>query len=70
MADIRHLAIAAALDGGGDVAATVQRYGTPSMRVLLRAHTERAPPTSARSALAPRLARVRRELWTSIAAQG
>jgi hypothetical protein len=70
MGDIRHLAITAALDGGGDVAATVQRYGTASMRVLLRAHIERSPPTSARAALAPRLARLRRELWTSLSAHG
>ena len=68
--DVRHLAIAAALDGDGDVAGAVGRYGTASMRVLLRAHVERNVPRGARGMLAPRLARLRRELWASIAAHG
>jgi hypothetical protein len=68
--DVRHLAITAALDGAGDVAGAVRRHGTPSMRVLLRAHVERNTPVSARGALAPRIARLRRELWASIAAHG
>ena len=67
--DIRHLAIVDALDGAGDVAAAVRRYGTPSMRVLLRAHVERNAPNGARGVLAPRLARLRRELWASSTAQ-
>jgi hypothetical protein len=45
----------------------VRRNGTPPMRVLLRAHLERAPTAGARAALKPRLARVRRELWAPIA---
>jgi hypothetical protein len=65
--EITHLAIAAALDGAGDLADAVQRHGTPPMRVLLRAHLERTSTTSARMTLKPRLARVRRELWAALA---
>jgi hypothetical protein len=68
--DIPHLAIAAALDGGGDIVHAVQRYGNASMQVLLRAHVERMSPTGARTALEPRLARLRRELWAPIATCG
>ena len=68
--DVRHLAIGAALDGTGDVANAVRRHGTPSMRVLLRAHVERNTPVTARGALAPRIVRLRRELWASIDAHG
>jgi hypothetical protein len=68
--DVRHLAIAAALDGAADIAATVQRYGSAAMRVLLRAHQDRMSSTSARTTLEPRLARLRRELWAPVAAQG
>jgi hypothetical protein len=65
--DIGHLAITAAIEGVGDLADAVRRHGTPPMRVLLRAHLERAPTTGARATLKPRLARVRRELWAPIA---
>jgi hypothetical protein len=65
--DVRYLAIDAALDRRGDVAAAVRRHGTPAMRVLLRAHVERASYASARTTLAPRIARVRRELWSPVA---
>lgn len=68
--DVRHLAIAAALDGAADVAATVRRYGSATMRVLLRAHQDRTASTSARTTLGPRLARLRRELWAPVAAHG
>jgi hypothetical protein len=65
--DVRHLAIAAALDGAGDLAAAVQRFGTAPMRVLLRAHLDRPRASGARVELAPRLARLRREIWTPVA---
>jgi hypothetical protein len=68
--DVRHLAIAAALDGNGDVESAVRRYGTASMRVLLRAHVERNVPGGSRGVLAPKLARISRELWASLAAPG
>jgi len=68
--DIRHLAITAALDGGGDIVNAVRRYGTASMHVLLRAHVERASATGARTVLEPRLARLRRDLWAPIATSG
>jgi len=38
--------------------------------VLLRAHVERNTPVTARGALAPRVVRLRRELWASIDAHG
>jgi hypothetical protein len=63
--DVRHLAILAALDGDGDVETAVRRYGTASMRVLLRAHVERTLPSGARGMLAPKLARLTRGLWCS-----
>jgi hypothetical protein len=65
--DIAHLAITAALDGAGDLADAVRRHGTAPMRVLWRAHVERATTTSARTTLKPKLARLRRELWTPLA---
>lgn len=68
--DVRYLAIAAALDGDADVAATVRRHGTASMRVLLRAHVERVAHSGARASLTPRIARVRRELWSPVATFG
>ena len=68
--DVRHLAIAAALEGAGEVAATVRRHGTAAMRVLLRAHVDRTSPASARTTLEPRLARLRRELWSAVATHG
>ena len=68
--DVRHLAIAAALDGDGDVESAVRRYGTASMRVLLRAHVERNVVGGSRGLLAPKLARISRELWASLAAPG
>ena len=68
--DIRHLAIAAALDGAADIAGAVRRYGSPAMQVLLRAHVERISPTGSRAALEPRLARLRTQLWAPIATYG
>ena len=68
--DVRHLAIAAALDGAADVTMAVRRYGSPAMHVLLRAHQDRTSSTSARTTLEPRLARLRRELWAPVAAHG
>ena len=68
--DVRHLAIAAALDVDGDVADAVHRYGTASMRVLLRAHDERRARRGSRGVLEPKLARIARELWASIDAHG
>jgi hypothetical protein len=68
--DIAYLAIMAALDGAGDIVPAVRRYGTASMQVLLRAHVERMSQTGARTALEPRLARLRRELWAPIATCG
>ena len=64
--DVPHLAIAAALDGAGDVETTVARHGSAAMRVLLRSHLDRTSPTGARTTLAPRLARLRRELWAPV----
>jgi len=46
----------------------VQRYGTPAMRVLLRAHRERYVPGSACADVEPRLARLRREVWAPASA--
>jgi hypothetical protein len=66
--DIRRLAIAAALDGDGDLASAVQRHGTPSMRVLLRAHRDRAAPGGARAELEPKLARLRHDVWAPVSA--
>jgi hypothetical protein len=68
--DIRHLAIGAALDGAADIAGSVRRYGSASMRVLLRAHVERISPTGSRAALEPRIARLRKQLWAPIATSG
>jgi hypothetical protein len=65
--DIRHLAIAGALDGWGDADKAVQRYGTPSMRTLLRAFRERPPSAQARADLEPLLSRLRRNLWAPFA---
>ena len=66
--DLRHLAIANALDGEGDLVGAIARHGTPTMRVLLRAHLERIATTGARATLRPRIARLRRELWEPLAA--
>ncbi len=68
--DVRYLAITAALEDHRDIVATVQRHGTAAMRVLLRAHLERASQVGARVALESRLARVRRELWAPVGAGG
>jgi hypothetical protein len=66
--DIRFLAISAALEGSGDVGAAVRRHGDAAMRILLRAHAERASPIGARATLHPRLVRLRREIWCPLAA--
>ena len=66
--DIRRLALSAALEGDAGLAAAVQRHGTPSMRVLLRAHRDRNVPGGARAELEPRLARLRHELWAPVCA--
>jgi hypothetical protein len=66
--DIRRLALNAALDGGADLAETVQRHGTPSMRLFLRAHRDRYVPGSACADLEPRLARLRHALWAPVSA--
>jgi hypothetical protein len=66
--DIRRLALTAALDGDGDLVSAVQRHGTPSMRVLLRAHRDRSTPGSARAELEPRLARLRHQVWAPVSA--
>jgi hypothetical protein len=65
---VRRLALTLALDGGADLAGTVERHGTPSMRVLLRAHRERHMPGSACADVEPRLARLRREVWAPVSA--
>jgi hypothetical protein len=65
---VRRLALTIALDGGADLCEALQRYGTPSMRVLLRAHRDRNVPGSACADLAPRLARLAREVWAPISA--
>ena len=65
---IGRLALTLALDGGADLGDAVQRYGTPTMRVLLRAHRERCVPGSACADLEPRLARLRREVWAPVCA--
>ena len=49
--DIRHLAIAGALDGWADLDKAVMRYGTESMRALLRAWRRQPPSTHARAEL-------------------
>ena len=66
--DIRRLALNAALDGGADLAETVQRHGTPSMRLFLRAHRDRYVPGSACADIEPRLARLRHALWAPVSA--
>ena len=65
---VRRLALTLALDGGADLCDAVQRYGTPAMRVLLRAHRERYVPGSACADVEPRLARLRREVWAPASA--
>jgi len=65
--DIRHLAIAGALDGWGDADKAVQRYGTPSMRTLLRTFREQPPSARARADLEPLLSRLRGNLWAPFA---
>ena len=66
--DIARVALMLALDGAADLCETVQRYGTPPMRVLLRAHRDRYVPGSACADLEPRLARLRREVWAPVSA--
>jgi hypothetical protein len=66
--DIRRLALTAALEGSADLVETVQRHGTPSMRVLLRAHRDRCVPGSVSADLEPRLARLRHEVWAPVSA--
>ena len=65
--DIRHLAIAGAFDGWGDIDKAVRRYGTESMRSLLRAFRELPPATKARAELEPLLVHLRRNLWAPFA---
>lgn len=66
--DVRRLALTAALDGHADLAEAVQRHGTPSMRVLLRAYRDRHVPGSACADLEPRLVRLRHEVWAPVSA--
>ena len=66
--DVRRLALTIALDGGADLGDAVQRYGTPSMRTLLRAHRDRSAPGSACADLELRLASLRREVWAPVSA--
>jgi hypothetical protein len=66
--DIRRLALTAALEGSADLGEAVRRHGTPSMRVLLRAHRDRRVAGSASSDVEPRLARLGRELWAPVSA--
>jgi len=66
--DIRRLALTAALDGGADLAQAVQRHGTPSMRLFLRAHRDRYAPGSACADVEPRLMRLRHALWSPVSA--
>lgn len=66
--DVRRLALTAALDGHADLTEAVQRHGTPSMRVLLRAHRDRHVPGSACADIEPRLARLRHEVWAPVSA--
>jgi len=65
--DIRHLAIAGALDGWADLGKIVQRYGTESMRARVAQWRLRPPSTRARAELEPSLERLRRELWSPFA---
>ena len=65
--DIRHLAIAGAFDGWGDIDKAVQRYGTESMRAMLRTFREQPPATEARAELEPLLASLRLNLWAPFA---
>jgi hypothetical protein len=66
--DVRRLALTIALDGGADLGDAVQRYGTPSMRTLLRAHRDRSASGSACADLEQRLACLRREVWAPVSA--
>jgi hypothetical protein len=66
--DVGRLALTLALDGAADLCETVRRYGTPAMRVLLRAHRDRYVPGGACADLEPRLARLRREVWAPASA--
>ena len=66
--DIRRLALTAALEGGADLAEAVRRHGTPAMRVLLRAHSDRPRAGSACADVEPRLVRLRREVWAPVCA--
>jgi hypothetical protein len=45
----------------------VRRYGTVSMRSLLRAFRDLPPATKARAELEPLLVRLRRNLWAPFA---
>lgn len=65
--DIRHLAITGAFDGWGDIDQAVRRYGTESMRSLLRLFRSLPPATEAREELEPLLTRLRRNLWAPFA---
>jgi len=66
--DIRRLALTAALEGDADLAETVQRHGTPAMRIFLRAYRDRCASGSACADVAPRLARLRQALWAPMSA--
>lgn len=65
--DIRHLAITGAFDGWGDIDKAVQRYGTESMRSLLRLFRDLPTATVAREQLEPLIARLRSNLWAPFA---
>ncbi|MGH8172037.1 MAG: hypothetical protein ACREPX_02750 [Rhodanobacteraceae bacterium] len=65
--DIRHLAITGAFDGWGDIDKAVSRYGTESMRSLLRLFRDLPPATFAREELEPMLMDLRRNLWAPFA---
>ena len=61
--DLRRLALVEALDGKTSFADSVRRFGTPAMRVLLRAHLDRTPATRARELLATLLGNLCKALW-------
>ncbi|HKE48850.1 MAG TPA: hypothetical protein VKB52_12360 [Rhodanobacteraceae bacterium] len=63
MDDLRRLALFEALDGKANLPDTVRRFGTPAMRVLLRAHLDRTPATHAREMLTTLLGDLREVLW-------
>jgi hypothetical protein len=46
----------------------IRRHGTPSMRVLLRAHRDRSAAGGVLAELEPRLSRLKIELWAPVSA--